>query len=401
MPKDSKGSIVPSSSIKGKKYANFEPTIEAPLSPPVIVDGDGTNRSGSALNVYEERYQGTREGRSPKTRVKSSPGGEHKAAGRQEHGTEFYADGIDEESLSLSELLDRCRRLKESEGAKHAELRRVQCELHAFVSFPFDVTEERRDKARATMSQVVAAEQAARAEIERVTAELHQTRAVAALQSKSSAGVSEDNSEAAAAAAGLTKRVEALSRQLQGETGRADELAASLRAAEEECRRLRRASRELGEEAAVGQEQLAALEAEVEEVREEGENEVRALEETLEAMEAELAAAREAARCSEMEVGSVVYACMRVCVYVCMHICMYVCMYVCIYIYVCAYVCVYVYKCKYMYVYMHLYYLYTHAHTHTHTHTNTDRQTQRHTDTQTRRHTHTHTHETYFDAFVA
>ena len=83
MPKDSKGSIVPSSSIKGKKYANFEPTIEAPLSPPVIVDGDGTNRSGSALNVYEERYQGTREGRSPKTRVKSSPGGEHKAAGRQ------------------------------------------------------------------------------------------------------------------------------------------------------------------------------------------------------------------------------------------------------------------------------------------------------------------------------
>ncbi|MGB1603166.1 MAG: hypothetical protein ACPIOQ_61110, partial [Promethearchaeia archaeon] len=311
MPKDSKGSIVPSSSIKGKtgrKYANFEPTIEAPLSPPVIVDGDGTNRSGSALNVYEERYQGTREGRSPKTRVKSSPGGEHKAAGRQEHGTEFYADGIDEETLSLSELLDRCRRLKESEGAKHAELRRVQCELHAFVSFPFDVTEERRDKARATMSQVVAAERAARAEIARVTAELHQARAVAALQSKSSAGVSEGNGEAAAAAAaGLTKQVEALSQQLQGETGRADELAARLRAAEEECRRLRQASRELGDEAAVGQEQLAALEAEVEQVREEGENEVRALEDTLEAMEAELSAAREAARLSSIQVTSLVY----------------------------------------------------------------------------------------------
>ena len=326
MPKDSKGSIVPSSSIKGKKYANFEPTIEAPLSPPVIVDGDGTNRSGSALNVYEERYQGTREGRSPKTRVKSSPGGEHKAAGRQEHGTEFYADGIDEESLSLSELLDRCRRLKESEGAKHAELRRVQCELHAFVSFPFDVTEERRDKARATMSQVVAAEQAARAEIARVTAELHQARAVAALQSKSSAGVSEGNGEAAAAAAaaGLARQVEALSQQLQGETGRADELAARLRAAEEECRRLRQASRELGDEAAVGQEQLAALEAEVEQVREEGENEVRALEDSLEAMEAELSAAREAARLSAIQVASLVHLSiyLSLCVSVCLSVCL-------------------------------------------------------------------------------
>jgi hypothetical protein len=72
----------------------------------------------------------------------------------RDEATEFTTDGVDEASLSFEDLVDRCRRLKASDARNHGEVRRLQRELHAFVSFPFDVTEERRNDARAMFEKV-------------------------------------------------------------------------------------------------------------------------------------------------------------------------------------------------------------------------------------------------------
>ena len=72
----------------------------------------------------------------------------------RDEATGFTTDGVDEASLSFEDLVDRCRRLKASDARNHGEVRRLQRELHAFVSFPFDVTEERRNDARAMFEKV-------------------------------------------------------------------------------------------------------------------------------------------------------------------------------------------------------------------------------------------------------
>jgi len=76
------------------------------------------------------------------------------SARARDEATEFTTDGVDEASLSFEKLVDRCRRLKASDARNHGEVRRLQRELHAFVSFPFDVTEERRNDARAMFEKV-------------------------------------------------------------------------------------------------------------------------------------------------------------------------------------------------------------------------------------------------------
>ena len=52
-------------------------------------------------------------------------------SGRSKGGEEQrFMDGTDETALTFEELVQRCRRLKASDARSHAELRRLQRELH-------------------------------------------------------------------------------------------------------------------------------------------------------------------------------------------------------------------------------------------------------------------------------
>ena len=103
----------------------------------------------------------------------------------REEATAFTTDGVNEAELSFEELLERCRQLKASDSRNHAQVRRLQRELHAFASFPFDVNEQQRDKARAVFEQVVQEESRARQEVEKLQGDLHELRSMQALKLKS------------------------------------------------------------------------------------------------------------------------------------------------------------------------------------------------------------------------
>ena len=149
----------------------------------VHVDGLGANRS---VERHSEPVQTS--ARSGGGRVKGSLWQEAEtiqtSARARDEETEFNTDGVDEASLSSEALLQRCRKLKASDARSHAEVRRLQRELHAFVSFPFDVTEERRNDARASFEKVARAEADACKDVARLEGEVHQLRSVHLLQLK-------------------------------------------------------------------------------------------------------------------------------------------------------------------------------------------------------------------------
>lgn len=80
----------------------------------IAMDGNGTirsvNRDSPPLIQVSARHSGRSKG--------------------SEEGTEFMVDGVDESALTFEELVQRCRRLKASDARNHAEMRRLQRELH-------------------------------------------------------------------------------------------------------------------------------------------------------------------------------------------------------------------------------------------------------------------------------
>jgi hypothetical protein len=312
-----------------KKSASRDNRHSSPNSS-VVMDEYGTTGIADPRSPYEQKFQEKSSPKASSPRTKGSLWREAEATKeehrKQEMTTEFTTDGINEGLLSFDELVERCRRLKASDARNHAEVRRLQRELHAFVSFPFDVTEERRNSARGIFEKVVEAEKEARALVESIQGEMYQARSVKALQGKDGEqplethrlraalrreqAVREELQKEVDSLKGMSARATpqestrsgadresaaVMSEQMRKESARARSFEVMVGEKERECARLRQQTQQLRDEVADGKRLIHQLETDFNAEKALFEKEEQALKDRLAYLTEDLAVARDEA----------------------------------------------------------------------------------------------------------